>query len=91
MESLAVLVTILLLSAILSGPIALALTYLSAKTKRGRVVKRFAVTLFALWGAITSLQFAISGLSLFPQIMGITGVAVSIFALKREFIRRVKN
>ena len=90
MESLAVLVTILLLSAVLSGPIALALTHLSAKTKAGRAVKRIAVTLLALWGTITSFQFAISRLSLFPRILGLAGVAFSILALKREFIKKEK-
>ncbi len=86
MESLAVLVTILLISATLSGPIALALTYLRVASKKGRIAKRFGVTLFALWGALTALQFAISNLAIFPRIMGLVGVAISIFALKREFI-----
>ncbi len=85
MESLAVLVTILLISATLCGPIALALTYIATKTTRGRVVKRISVTVLALWGALTALQFAISNLSLFPRIMGLSGVLISIYALKREY------
>ena len=85
MESLAVLVTVLLISATLCGPIALALSYLAPKTTRGRVVKRVSVVILALWGALTALQFAISNLSLFPRIMGLSGVLISIYALKREF------
>lgn len=85
MESLALLVTVLLISATLCGPIALALTYLTSKTTRGKVVKRISVVILALWGALTALQFAISNLSVFPRIMGLTGVLISIYALKREF------
>ncbi|MBI3428986.1 MAG: hypothetical protein HY050_02800 [Actinobacteria bacterium] len=88
MESLAVLVTVLLISATLSGPIALALTYLRVKSKSGKFAKRTFITLFAMWGALTALQFAISNLSFFPRIMGVAGVSLSIYALKREFFTR---
>lgn len=85
MESLAVLVTILLVSAVLSGPIAYALTYVRVHSRNGLFARRISVTLFATWGALTALQFAISNLSFFPRIMGAAGVAISLMALKREF------
>ncbi|MDP1712992.1 MAG: hypothetical protein Q8K86_11125 [Candidatus Nanopelagicaceae bacterium] len=91
MESLAVLVTILLFSAVLSGPIAYGITYVRVHSRNGFLVRRLSVTLFALWGAITALQFAISNLSLFPRIMGVVGVVISLLALKREFKARTLN
>lgn len=91
MESLAVLVTILLLSAVLSGPIAYGLTYVRVHSRNGFLAKRLGVTLFALWGAITAMQFAISNLALFPRIMGVAGVVISLLALKREFKARTLN
>ena len=92
MESLALLVTILLLSALLSGPIAYALTYVRVRSRNGHLARRMSVTLLALWGAITALQFAISNLSFFPRIMGVAGVVISLMALKREFtLRRLEK
>lgn len=91
MESLAALVTILLLSAVLSGPIAYGLTYVRVHSRNGFLAKRLSVTLFALWGAITAMQFAISNLALFPRIMGAAGVVISLLALKREFRARTLN
>lgn len=88
MESLAVLVTILLLSAVLSGPIAYGLTYARVHSRNGFLARRLGVTLFALWGAMTAVQFAISNLALFPRIMGVAGVLISLLALKREYRTR---
>ena len=85
MESLALLVMILLLSAILSGPIAYGLTYVRVHSRKWFFARRIGVVLLALWGALTALQFAISNLAPFPRIMGVAGVAISLLALKREF------
>jgi hypothetical protein len=91
MESLAVLVTILLLSAVLSGPTAYGLTYIRVHSRNGFLARRLGVTLLAFWGALTALQFAISTLTLFPRIMGVAGVVISLLALKREFKTRTLN
>lgn len=85
MESLAVLVTILLLSAVLCGPIAYALTRVPVETRKGALVKRMAITLLALWGALAGFQFAISDLGFFPRVMGVVGVTISVLAVKKEF------
>ncbi|MDP1721472.1 MAG: hypothetical protein Q8L08_10845 [Candidatus Nanopelagicaceae bacterium] len=88
MESLAVLVMILLLSAVLCGPIAYALTRVQVHSKKSALAKRMAVTLLALWGALAGFQFAISNLGFFPRVMGVVGVTISVLAVKREFIDR---
>lgn len=85
MESLALIVAILFASALLGGPIALALTFLRLKRKRNRLIKRFGVTLFATWGGLTALQFAIANVPIFPRLIGVAGLVFSILALKREF------
>lgn len=82
------LVTILLLSAILSGPIAYGLTYVRVRSRNGFLARRLSVTLLALWGAIMGARFAISTLALFPRVMGVVGVVISLLALKREFRSR---
>lgn len=91
MESLAVLVAILLLSAVLSGPTAYGLTHVRVHSRNGFLARRLSVTLLALWGAITAAQFAISTLALFPRIMGVAGIMISLLALKREFKTRTLN
>ena len=91
MESLALVVALLFISALLGGPIALALTYLPLETKKSRLFRRAIVTLFAGWGALTALQFAIANVTVFVRIMGAAGVAVSAFALKREYGTKTEN
>lgn len=85
MESLALVVAILFLSAIFCGPIALGLTYLHVRSKNGERLRRIAVGLFALGGSLTSLQFALAAVPLFPRLIGVAGLVISIIAVKKEF------
>lgn len=85
MESLALLVAFLLLSTLLSGPIALGLTYLRVRSKNGERMRKIAVALFSLWGSMSGVQFALSAFPLFVRLFGGVGVAVSLFAVKKEF------
>ena len=85
MESLALIVAILFVTAILSGPIALGLTYIHAQTARGRKFLRVFISLFGIWGVLNGLQFAIANVPIFPRLIGLMSVITSVFAIKREF------
>ena len=85
MESLAWIVAILFLTALVSGPIAIGLTFWKPKTLRGRKVRRLLVTLFSIWGILNGIQFAIAAVPLFPRLVGLMSVVTAVFAIKREF------
>lgn len=85
MESLAFLVAILFLTALISGPIALGLTFLKPATSRGYKIRRVLVTLFAIWGVLNGMQFAIAAVPVFPRLVGVMSVATAVYAAKREF------
>ncbi|MCX6430063.1 MAG: hypothetical protein NTX12_03680 [Actinobacteria bacterium] len=86
MESLAALVAFLFITALLSGPIALALTYKVIRTQKGRLVRRSFITMFALWGTLNGVQFALSNIPAFARLIGLMSIITSGFAFKREFV-----
>ena len=88
MKSLANVVTALLLSSIFSGPIAFAITFLKTSTKYGKLTRRSAVILFALWGILTSGQFLLANIPTIARGIGLLGILTALIALKREFIRQ---
>lgn len=85
MESLALVVAILFLTALISGPIALGLTYLRPKKLRGRRIKRIIITIFGVWGILNGIQFILASLPIFPRLVGVMSVLTAALALKREF------
>lgn len=85
MESLAFVVAILFLTALISGPIALGLTFLRTKTMRGRRIKRVIVTIFGIWGVLNGIQFILASLPILPRLVGVMSVLTAAFAIKREF------
>ena len=87
MESLAAVVAFLFITALLSGPIALALTHKNVVSRKGRLVRRSFVTMFALWGTLNGVQFALANIPVFPRLIGIMSVITSALAFKREFGR----
>ena len=93
MESLALIVAILFLTALISGPIAIGLTFLHPATLRGRTIRRLFVTIFAIWGILNGIQFVLASVPLFPRLVGLMSVVTSGFAIKREFglFRKLKE
>jgi hypothetical protein len=85
MESLAWIVAILFFTALISGPIAIGLTFLVPKTLRGRKVRRLLVSLFSIWGILNGIQFALAAVPTFPRLVGLMSVVTAGFAIKREF------
>jgi hypothetical protein len=87
MESLAAVVAFLFITALLSGPIALTLTYKNVHSRKGRLVRRSFVTMFALWGTMNGIQFTLANIPVFARLIGVMSVVTSGFAFKREFGR----
>lgn len=85
MESLALVVAILFLTALVSGPTALGLTFLPLTTIRGQRIRRVIVTVFGIWGILNGIQFVLASLPVFPRIIGVMSVVTAAFAIKREF------
>ena len=85
MESLAAIVAFLFITALLSGPIALALAHKKVLSRKARLVRRSFVTMFALWGTLNGVQFALANVPVFPRLIGIMSVVTSAIAFKREF------
>jgi len=92
MESLALLVGILFLCALSGGPISYLLTRISInqsndrKYKVARALRAGFVLFFALIGIVAGVQIAINTTPIFVRLICLSGVAISILALKRQFI-----
>ena len=90
MQSLAVLVAMILAVALLSGPIALFLTWLPVinRERTNRVValiRRVLVTFFALIGSFVSFNLFIRNVGISVTLMAIVGSVTAFFAVKREY------
>lgn len=86
MESLALLVTILLFTSLVGGPVAILLTFLPDKPKSVRVLRTVAVVLLSLMGLFFGSQLAlVGGIPIFPRLIGFFGFITSIAALLYEF------
>ena len=86
MESLALVVMIVLFSALLGGPTALLLTYVPSKPKSVRILRTVFICLLSLVGILFGFQLAIgSSIPAFPKLIGIIGFVTSIIALLYEF------
>ena len=96
MESLAIVVAALFLIAMFAGPIAIGLSSnvlvnaLLGKPGIGfallRLVRKFLHIILVTLGTLVGVQFLIiSGLPLFPRLVGLTAVVTSYIALRREY------
>lgn len=90
MESLAILVVIILVISVFSGPIALFLTWLPVlnreSTSNGAaLIRRIFVTFLAVIGSFVSFNLFISSAGFAPTLMAIFGSLTAFFAVKREY------
>lgn len=90
MESLALMVAIILGIAVLSGPIALFLTWLpiinSENTKVAvSLIRRIFVTLLSVTGSLVSFMLFIASAGIAGILMAIFGSVTALFAVKREY------
>ena len=90
MESLVVLVAIILVISVFSGPIALFLTWLPVlnreNTSNGAALtRRIFVTFLAVIGSFVSFNLFISSAGFATSLMAIFGSLTAFFAVKREY------
>ncbi len=85
MKSLAILVAILLLLALISGPIAFAMTRIQTTTRRGEIIKRILIVLLTLLGTLIGVNFAMAHVPFVVRLIGIFSVAISLYAVRIEF------
>lgn len=90
MESLALMVSLLVLTTVLSGPLCLALASKRIKKLTSKwmwvfILRRILVVILAIIGAFVATNFLFSSGVAFAQLIGIFGAVTIIIAMKREF------
>ena len=90
MESLALLVVIILVVSVFSGPIALFLTWLPALNREStsnpvRLIRRIFVTVLTLLGSFVSFNLFLVSTNLFTTVIAAIGSVSGFFAVKREY------
>ena len=88
MESLALFVGILLLVLILSGPLAIGLTFVKTTKRSTNTLRRVFICLFSAIGIGLGVMLLLQGIAIGAKLMALFAIAASAFALKREFIRK---
>ena len=88
MESLALFVGILLLVLILSGPLAIGLTFIKTTKRSTNTLRRVFICQFSAIGIGLGVMLLLQGIAIGAKLMAIFAIAASAFALKREFIRK---
>ena len=94
MESLALLVLILMSIVVFTGPFGYLLTTKAAWDYSRRrtplwIFRRLLVSIFSTIGIAISLRgFVFTEIPVGPKIVALAGVALNIFALKREYFRK---
>ena len=87
MESLALLVGIILLTMILSGPIAIGLTFIRISNPVVRTIRRIFVLLFSGLGIALGAMLIIENVALGAKVFALFAILACAYALKREFKR----
>jgi len=85
MKSLAILVAFLLISSIVSGPLALLLTRVKTNSRNLNVIRKIAVGLLALWGTLCGVQFTLAHAPLVIHLIGIFSAGISLYTVRIEF------
>jgi hypothetical protein len=88
MESLALFVGILLLVLILSGPIAIGLTFIKTTKRSTNTLRRMFICQFSAIGIGLGVMLLLQGIAIGAKLIAISAIAASAYALKREFKRR---
>jgi len=88
MESLALFVGILLLVLILSGPLAIGLTFIKTTKRSTNTLRRVFICQFSAIGIGLGVMLLLQGIAIGTKLMALFAIAASAFALKREFIRK---
>ena len=85
MYSLAVLVVIIFLIALLGGPIATALTFIPGTTTVKIILRRIPILILTFMSFVVCTQLILAAVPLMGKVVGIFGLVSDYFALRREF------
>ena len=88
MESLALLVTIIFLVLILSGPLAIGLTFIKTTKRSTNTIRRVFICQFSAIGLGLGVMLLLQGIAIGAKLMALFAIAASAYALKREFKRK---
>ena len=88
MESLALLVTIIFVVLILSGPLAIALTFVKTTKRWANILKRIFICQFSAIGIGLGVMLLLQGIPVGTKLLALSAIAVSAYALRREFKRK---
>ncbi|MFZ4123882.1 MAG: hypothetical protein ACOYJ3_04770 [Candidatus Planktophila sp.] len=88
MESLALVVGIILLTMILSGPIAIGLTFIRSANPVLNIIRRIIIGLLCTVGMGLGIGLILEGVAIGAKLFALFAIAASGFALTREFKRK---
>jgi hypothetical protein len=88
MESLALLVVIIFLVLILSGPLAIGLTFIKTTKRSTNTLRRVFICQFSAIGIGLGVMLLLQGIAIGAKLMALFAIAASAYALKREFKRK---
>ena len=88
MESLALLVGLILLTMISSGPVAIGLTFIRINNPVLKVLRRVLVCLLSAIGIGLGIMLVVENVALGAKLFSLFAISAASFALFREFKRR---
>jgi hypothetical protein len=87
MESLALVVGIILLTMILSGPIAIGLTFVRSTNPVFNIIRRVLIVILSALGIGLGIVLILEGVALGAKLFAIFAIVAGAYAVKREFVR----
>ena len=92
MESLAMVVAILMMLVLFTGPISLLLTSrlfwdFTIRNKAVWILRRLLVAVISPLGMSVEIMFILNPLPIWPKLFAVAGLTLNTIALKREFLR----
>jgi hypothetical protein len=85
-ESLALVVGIILLTMILTGPIAIGLTFIRINNPILNMVRRIVLCLFSALGIGLGITLIFEGVAIGAKLFALFAIGTGAYALKREFV-----
>ena len=85
MESLAFVVGVILLTMVLSGPIAIGLTFIRSANSTLNIIRRIIIALLCALGMGLGIGLILEGVAIGAKLFALFAIAASAYALKREF------
>ncbi len=88
MESLAFVVGVILLTMVLSGPIAIGLTLIRSANSTLNIIRRIIIALLCALGMGLGIGLILEGVAIGAKLFALFAIVASAYALKREFLRK---